>query len=102
MGHFLDGQISGLFGSHTHIQTADEKILAGGTAYITDMGMTGPCDSVIGRRKESVIERFATGIPTRFEVATSDVQMQGVIVEFDIKTAKVKSIERVQLKIDQQ
>lgn len=100
MGYFLDGKVSGLFGSHTHIQTADEKILSGGTAYITDAGMTGPYDSVIGRKKESVLERFETGVPTRFEVASSDVQLRGVIVEVDVKTAKAKSIKRVQLKTE--
>ena len=98
MSHFLDGQVTGLFGTHTHVQTADDKILPTGTAYITDAGMTGPQDSVIGRRKEAIIERFLTGIHTRFEVATNGVQLQGVVVEVDVNTAHALSIKRVQCK----
>lgn len=92
---FLDTKVSLVAGTHTHVQTADEKISAAGTAYITDVGMTGPCDSVIGRNKESVIERFITGMPTRFEVADDDIQMQGVIVTINELTAKATAIKRI-------
>jgi hypothetical protein len=99
MGHFLDGQVSAVVGTHTHVQTADEKILTQGTAYITDVGMTGPCDSVIGQRKEKIIERFLTGMPIRFEVAADDVQLQGVVLDIDSKTGKANSIERIQRRL---
>ena len=100
MGWFLDGKVSGVVGTHTHIQTADEKILPGGTAYISDCGMTGPYDSVIGRRKDLIIERFLTQLPNRFEVAEKDVQMHGVIVDVDESTGKATTIKRVQVKDD--
>jgi metallophosphoesterase (TIGR00282 family) len=95
MGWFLDGEVSCILGTHTHVQTADEKILPKGTAYITDVGMTGPFDSVIGRKKEQIIEKFVTGMPIRFELGTGDIRLQGVIVEIDDKTGKGISIERV-------
>ncbi len=98
MGWYLDGLVGCVFGTHTHIQTADEKILPRGTAYITDLGMTGPFDSVIGRRKEQILERFLTQMPARFEMAESDVQMHGAIVEIDGKTSKAASIKRIQIK----
>jgi hypothetical protein len=98
MGYFLDGKVSAVIGTHTHVQTADEKILPGGTAYITDCGMTGPCDSVIGRKKENIIERFVTQLPTRFEVASGDVQVQGVIIEVDPSTGRALGIERIKIK----
>jgi len=96
LAHFLDGAVTAVVGTHTHIQTADEKILAGGTAYITDLGMTGPYDSVIGQRKEKIIERFITGLPTRFEVASDDVQLCGVVLEIDTNSGKANSIQRIQ------
>jgi len=99
MGWFLEGVVSAVIGTHTHIQTADEKVLPKGTAYITDCGMTGPYDSVIGRKKEQIIERFMTQLPTRFEMATDDVQMHGVIIDIDEKTGKALGIKRVQEKI---
>ncbi len=98
MGWYLDGEVSAVIGTHTHIQTADEKILPGGTAYITDCGMTGPYDSVIGRKKEQILTRFITQLPTRFELASEGVEMHGVVVEVDGKTGKALSIERVQEK----
>ncbi|MFH1360193.1 MAG: TIGR00282 family metallophosphoesterase [Candidatus Omnitrophota bacterium] len=100
LGHFIDGQISALVGSHTHVATADEKILPKGTAYITDLGMTGPHDSVIGQNKEQIIKRFITCMPSRFEVATDDVQLNGVIIEIDEKTGKAKTISRIQRSIE--
>jgi len=95
MGWYLDGRISALLGTHTHVQTADERILPGGTAYITDTGMTGPHDSVIGRKKDAVIERFITQLPTRFEMAENDVRVNGVAIDIDETTGKARSIKRV-------
>jgi len=99
LGWYLDGKVSAVLGTHTHIQTADEKVLPNGTAYITDVGMTGPCDSVIGRKIEDVLERFITCVPTRFEVAENNVQVQGVVVDIDENTGKAKSITRLQRKV---
>ncbi|HPS19782.1 MAG TPA: TIGR00282 family metallophosphoesterase [Candidatus Omnitrophota bacterium] len=100
MGWFLDGHVSGVFGTHTHIQTADEKILPNGTAYLTDAGMTGPYDSVIGRQKEQIIEMFLTQLPVRFEMASREVEMHGVLVEVNNDTGRAKNIKRVQIKND--
>jgi len=99
LGWYLDGKVSAVLGTHTHIQTADEKILPKGTAYITDVGMTGPYDSVIGRRVEDVLTRFLSSIPVRFEVAQENIQLHGALVEIDEKTGKAISILRVQKKL---
>ncbi|MDP3731505.1 MAG: TIGR00282 family metallophosphoesterase [Candidatus Omnitrophota bacterium] len=99
LGWYLDGKVSAVLGTHTHIQTADEKILPGGSAYITDVGMTGPLDSVIGRRIEDVLERFITGVPVRFEVAQENIQLQGAVLDIDDSTGKAKSIVRIQRKL---
>jgi len=99
LGWYLDGKVSGVLGTHTHVQTADEKILPGGTAYITDVGMTGPLDSVIGRRVEDVLERFITGVPVRFEVAQENIQLQGAVLDIDDITGKARSITRIQRKL---
>lgn len=99
LGWYLDGKVSAVLGTHTHIQTADEKILPQGTAYISDVGMTGAYDSVIGRRKEDVLSRFITAIPVRFEVASENVQLHGVALDIDDATGKTKSILRVQRKL---
>ena len=96
LGWYLDGMVSAIIGTHTHIQTADEKILPNGTAFITDTGMTGPYDSVIGRKKEQILTRFITQMPQRFEMAEGDVQLHGVIIDIDEKTGKADSIKRVQ------
>ncbi len=88
-----------MVGTHTHIQTADECILPKGTAYITDVGMTGPFDSIIGMKHDAAIKRFLTGMPYKFSVATGDIRMQGVIVEVDDQTGKAVSIERYTLKV---
>ena len=90
IAHFIDGKVSGVVGTHTHIQTADEKILPNGTAYITDLGMSGPYDSIIGQSKENIIERFLTSIPIKFHVAQNDVSVHGVVIELDEKTGKAK------------
>ena len=95
LGFYLDGKVSAVVGTHTHVQTADEKILHGGTAYITDLGMTGAHDSVIGRKKENVIERFISGLPVRFELATDDLRLEGVVVDIDNDTGKARSIKRI-------
>ena len=99
MGHFLDGLVSAVVGTHTHIQTADEKILPQGTAYISDAGMCGPYDSVIGQEKGRIIERFLTGMPVKFEVALGDVQLCGVVIDIDENTGKAIKIERIQEKL---
>jgi metallophosphoesterase (TIGR00282 family) len=99
LGWYLDGEVSAVLGTHTHIQTADERILPGGCAYITDVGMTGPYDSVIGRRVEDVLERFLTSIPVRFEVADGNVQLHGVVLDIDEGSGKAKSIVRIQKKV---
>jgi len=99
MGRFLDGRVSVVFGTHTHVQTADEKIFPGGTGYITDLGMTGPQDSVIGRRVDAIVEHFLTNMPKKFEVADKDVELQGAIVNIDDETGKPVSIERVKEKM---
>ena len=96
MGHYLDGRVSAVVGSHTHIQTADERVLRGGTAYVTDVGMCGPWDSVIGLRKENAIERFLTQRHAPFDLAQGDVRLQGAIVAIDEETGRARSIIRVQ------
>lgn len=95
MGRYLDGRVAGIFGTHTHVQTSDETILPNGTAYITDLGMTGPKDSVIGRDVEPVIQRFITGMPQKFDVSKKDPALEGVIVDVDVATGKARSIERI-------
>ena len=97
MGWRFDGEASCLFGTHTHIPTADERVLPGGTAYITDLGMTGPYDSVIGRKKESVIYKFETAMHAPFDVAFGDVRLCGAVVTLDTETGKAVAIERVML-----
>ena len=99
LGWFLDGRVSAVLGTHTHVQTADEDILPGGTAYITDVGMTGAFDSVIGVKKEMVLERFLTQMPNKFDVAKNDVRLQGVIVDVDEETGKSRGIERLSVKM---
>jgi metallophosphoesterase (TIGR00282 family) len=100
LGWFLDGKVSAVLGTHTHIQTADERILPQGTAFLTDAGMTGPCDYVIGRKIEDVLERFLTSIPRRFAVASDNVWLCGAVLDIDEKTGKAKSIVRIQKKLE--
>ncbi len=95
LGWFLDGQVSAVLGTHTHVQTSDDRVLPGGTAYLTDMGMTGPQDSVIGIKKEIALERFLTLLPNKFEPATGNVELQGAIVEVDENTGLSVGIRRV-------
>jgi metallophosphoesterase (TIGR00282 family) len=101
LGWFLDGKVSAVLGTHTHIQTADARVLPGGTAFITDVGMCGPWDSVIGVRKELVLERFLTQRPMAFDPAKKDVWLQGALVDVDEATGKARSIERVQERMEE-
>lgn len=96
MGRYLDGQLSAVVGTHTHVQTADERILPNNTAYITDVGMTGPIDSIIGTEKDIVIRKFLTQMPARFEVPKGDVLVCAVIIHIDPITGESVSIERIQ------
>lgn len=99
LGWYLDGLVSAVVGTHTHVQTADEKVLPNGTAFISDAGMTGPFDSVIGRKKEQILARFITQMPVKFEMAEGDIQLHGVILDIDEKTGRANSIKRIQEKL---
>jgi hypothetical protein len=101
MGWYLDGRASAVFGTHTHVQTADERILPNGTAYITDLGMCGPFDSVIGIERDIVINGFLTQLPRKFEVAQDNVVLQGVVVDLDPGTGKAHDIRRLRLHADE-
>ncbi len=107
LGWFLDGRVTTVLGTHTHVATADERVLPNGTAYITDVGMTGPHDGVIGMERTGILKKFLDGMPARFEVATGDVQMNAVLIETDdagprndAGRLRASSIERVRLRID--
>ena len=95
LGWFLDGQVSAVIGTHTHVQTADERILPLGTAFITDAGMSGSLDSVIGIEKQDVIQKFLSQLPARFEVARGDVRLCAVLNEADAATGRAHSIQRI-------
>jgi metallophosphoesterase (TIGR00282 family) len=97
LGWYLDGRVSAVIGTHTHVQTADERLLTGGTAYMTDAGMTGAFDSVIGIRKEEAIEKFLTQLPAKFEVAKKDVRLNGVVIEIDEVSGKALGVERLSI-----
>ena len=97
MGHYLDGDAVAVVGTHTHVQTADDQILPKGTAYVTDIGMTGPLHSVIGVKKELAIEKFLTGMPRRFEVASGPSVFCAVLLELDARLGKALTIERVRI-----
>ncbi len=98
IGRFFDGKVGAVLGTHTHVQTADEQILPGDTAYISDVGMTGPHDSIIGIRNELIIQRFLTGVPNRFEVAKGNVRLSGVI--FELENGRAKCIERINIPME--
>jgi len=100
MGWHLDGKVTALIGTHTHVQTADERILPKGTAYLTDVGMTGPHDSVVGVEIDAALGKFLTGLPARFETATGNPRLNAVIVEADEKTGLATDIERVSLSVE--
>lgn len=95
MGNFLDGNVTAVYGTHTHVQTADEKILPKGTAYITDIGMTGPKNSVIGMDIQASIKRFETTLPERYKIATGECFLNGIIFEINDNTNKVNKIKRI-------
>lgn len=101
MGWYLDGRVSAVVGSHTHVQTADERLLPLGTAYITDAGMCGPRDSVIGVKRDQVLRRFLTQMPGRFEVADGPVLVQGVVVDVDEVSGRATGIRRFQHLVEQ-
>jgi hypothetical protein len=94
-GRFVDGRVSAVVGTHTHVQTADEQILPNGTAYLSDAGFTGPHDGCLGREIEPVLKRFLTGMPQRFEVARNNVKLHGALIRVDDATGKATSIQRV-------
>ena len=96
-GFYVDGRASAVIGTHTHVQTADARILPLGTAYLTDVGMTGPVDSIIGMKREIVIPRFLSGLPARFEVADGDAQLCAVVLDIDYETGCANSIEAIQV-----
>ncbi len=96
LGWYLDGRVTAVVGTHTHVPTADETVLAGGTAYITDLGMTGPYDSVIGIDKQAIIQKFLNQMPGRFEVAKGDVRLSAVLIEADPEAGRALSIRRVE------
>lgn len=100
MGRFLDGRVSAVFGTHTHVQTADERIFAEGTAFLCDAGMCGPVESILGREPEPIIKRFLDGLPGPFPVAASPVLLCGAIVEVDSETGRALSIKRVAERIE--
>jgi hypothetical protein len=100
MGRYLDGRVSAVLGTHTHVGTIDSQILAGGTAYVTDIGMTGPTDSVIGDDAEAVLERFLTGIHHRLSVGKGKPTLNAVMVDVDQKTGRARSIERIYREVD--
>ena len=100
LGWYLAGRVTAVVGTHTHIPTADTRVLPGGTAYQTDVGMTGPYDSVIGVQKEQILQRFLTSLPARFEAAVNNVRFCAVLVESDESTGKARSIQRIMLDQD--
>jgi 2',3'-cyclic-nucleotide 2'-phosphodiesterase len=100
LAHYFDGKVSAVIGTHTHVQTADERLLPGGTAFISDVGMTGPHGSVIGMKKEAVIRKFLYEVPARFEPSEEDLWFNGVVIEVDDATGKAIAIERIQRRYD--
>jgi 2',3'-cyclic-nucleotide 2'-phosphodiesterase len=97
MGHWLDGKVSAVVGTHTHVPTCDHRILPNGTAYCTDLGMTGPYDSVIGVEKDAILRRFLTGMPSRFETAKSDPRFAAAVVDVDPESGRARGIDRMLL-----
>jgi 2',3'-cyclic-nucleotide 2'-phosphodiesterase len=100
LGRYLDGRVSAVVGTHTHVSTADEQILPGGTAYITDLGMTGPHDGVIGMKTSTVLERFLSGLNVRFEVSEDNIQLNGLLIEINEATGRAVQVERVNVKLN--
>ena len=100
LGWYLDGRASFVFGTHTHVPTADARLLPGGTAFVADLGMVGPRDSVIGMDREASLQRFLTGVPYRFKVAEGTVQFNSVLVRIDALSGKADSIERLDREVE--
>lgn len=100
LGRHLAGRVAAVVGTHTHVQTADEQILPGGTAYITDVGMTGPVNSIIGMKQETVIQRFTAGLPTRFEVADGPAQLSAVLLDIEESNGRAREIVRIQRAVE--
>ena len=100
LAHYLDGRISGFVGTHTHVPTFDARVLKGGTAFQTDVGFTGPIDSVIGLEKSGVIQNFLTQVPHKHEIATGDTVFNAIKIEIDDKTQKALSVEQIQKYIE--
>jgi calcineurin-like phosphoesterase len=98
MGLHLDGQVSVVFGTHTHVATADARILPKGTGYVTDVGMTGPYDSILGRCVEPVLKKFVTGLPAPFAVAEKDPRLLGTLFDVDAATGRTTAVERIELR----
>lgn len=95
IGWYFDGMVSAVIGTHTHVQTSDERLLSKGTAFITDAGMTGPTDSIIGMRKEEIIQKFLTRMPVRFDVASKRIELQGAFITINTEDGRAQSIERI-------
>jgi len=100
MGWHLDGRVAAVVGTHTHVQTADARVLPGGTAYVTDVGMTGPHDSIIGMERAEVLARFVTGLPSRMEPASANPRLQAVVIDADERTGLARAIERIDWSLD--
>ena len=100
IGRFMDGKVSAVVGTHTHVPTADETIRPGGTAYLSDVGMTGAYEGIIGFSKDRIIEKFLSQTPRSFETAKKDIRLSGVVVGVDEETGKATSIDRVQVRVD--
>jgi calcineurin-like phosphoesterase len=101
MGWHLDGRVAAVIGTHTHVQTADERILPKGTAYLTDAGMTGPHDSIIGMEREPSLARFLNGLPSKFEPASGNPRLNGAVIEADDKTGRATKITRISYSAEQ-
>ena len=100
LGWYLDGRVSAVLGTHTHVGTVDAKVLPGGTGYLTDVGMTGPINSVIGSNVDAVLDRFLTGMPQRLNVATGPVVMNSVLLDIDAETGRATAIQRIDRMVD--
>lgn len=101
LGWYFNGKVSAVLGTHTHVQTSDERILDGGTAYVTDVGMTGPLDSVIGIRKQVALERLLTQIPWKFDVANENIELQGILLDIEERSGKSQTIQRIRIPINE-
>ena len=97
LARYFDGRVNVIYGTHTHVPTADEQVLPGGSGYITDLGMTGPHDSILGVKSECIIHKLTTKLPTKFEIAENDLRVNGAMFELDPSTGRVSKVTRVTL-----